>query len=168
MQNTDQEKAKLAQQYDKLASKFKELYLAGKERGREAITVALEKSHEQMAALGEFSAEHGAELKKYMARDLDQTLADAQNLGEEAKERLNPGRLGAGALASLAAVLESTGNALQFLSEKTKEKLTYKTGEITSAGTLTCQACGEAIHLKETGHIPPCPKCSATLFNKGY
>ncbi|NDP46913.1 MAG: zinc ribbon-containing protein [Sulfuriferula multivorans] len=168
MENTEQEKATMAQQYDKLASKFKERYLAGKERGREAMAVALEKSHEQMAALGEFSAEHGAELKKYMARDMDQTMADAQNLGEEAKERLNPGRLGAGALASLAAVLESTGNALQSLSEKTREKLTYKTGEITSAGTLTCQACGEAMRLKETGYIPPCPKCSATLFNKGY
>jgi len=168
MELSEQEKAKLAQQYDKLASKFNELYLAGKERGRESMTVALEKAHEQMTALGEFTAEHGAELKNYMARDLDQTLADAQQLGEEAKERLNPGRLGAGALASLAAVLESTGNALHALSEKTREKLTYKTGEITSAGTLTCQACGEAIHLKETGHIPPCPKCSATLFHKGY
>ena len=168
MEISEQEKAKLAQQYDKLASKFNELYLAGKERGRESMAVALEKAHEQMAALGEFSAEHGAELKKYLARDLDQTLSDVQHLGEEAKERLNPGRLGAGALASLAAVLESSGNALQSLSEKTKEKLTYKTGEVTSAGTLTCQACGEAMHFKETGHIPPCPKCSGTLFNKGY
>lgn len=168
MELSEQEKAKLAQQYDKLASKFNELYLAGKERGREAMSVALEKAHEQMAALGEFSEEHGAELKKYMARDLDQTIADAQHLGEEAKEHLNPGRLGAGALASLAAVLELTGNALRSLSEKTREKLTYKTGEVTSAGTLTCQACGEAMHFKETGHIPPCPKCSGTLFNKGY
>ncbi len=168
MELSEQEKAKLAQQYDKLAGKFNELYLAGKERGRDAMSVALEKAHEQMAALGEFSAEHGAELKKYMARDMDQTIADAQHMGEEAKERLNPGRLGAGALASLAAVLESTGNALQSLGEKTKEKLTYKTGEVTSAGTLTCRACGEAMHFKETGHIPPCPKCSGTLFNKGY
>lgn len=168
MELSEQEKAKLAKQYDKLASKFNELYLAGKERGRESMSAALEKAHEQMAALGEFSAEHGAELKSYLARDLDQTLSDAQQLGEEAKERLNPGRLGAGALASLAAVLESTGNALHSLSEKTKEKLTYKTGEVTSAGTLTCQACGEAMHFKETGHIPPCPKCSGTRFNKGY
>lgn len=120
MELSEQEKAKLAQQYDKLAGKFNERYLAGKERGRDAMSVALEKAHEQMAALGEFSAEHGAELKKYMARDMDQTIADAQHMGEEAKERLNPGRLGAGALASLAAVLESTGNALQSLGEKTK------------------------------------------------
>ena len=165
---SSEDKAKLAQQYDKLAGKFNELYLTGKERGRDAMTVALDKAHEQMSTLGEFSAEHGAEFKKYMARDLDQTMADAQQLGDAAKERFNPGRLGAGALASLAAMLESTGNALQSLGEKTREKLTYKTGEMTSAGTLTCEACGEAIHLKETGHVPPCPKCNATLFNKSY
>ena len=168
MELSEQEKAKLAQQYDKLASKFNELYLAGKERGRESMAVALEKAHEQMTSLGEFSAEHGAELKKYMARDLDQTIADAQHLGEEAKERLHPSRLGAGALSSLASVLELTSNALHTLSDKTKEKLTYKTGEVTSAGTLTCQACGQTVHLKGTGHVPPCPKCSGTLFNKGY
>jgi Zn finger protein HypA/HybF involved in hydrogenase expression len=168
MELSEQEKAKLAQQYDKLASKFNELYLAGKERGRESMAVALEKAHEQMTALGEFSAEQGEVLKQYMARDLDQTIADAQHLGEEAKERLHPARLGAGALSSLATVLELTSNALHALSDKTKEKLTYKTGEVTSAGTLTCQACGQKVHLKETGHVPPCPKCKGTLFNKGY
>lgn len=168
MELNEQEKAKLAQQYDKLASKFNELYLAGKERGRESMTVALEKAHEQMVALGEFSAEQGAVLKQYMSRDLDQTISDAQQLGEEAKVRLHPARLGAGALASLAAALEFTSNALHSLSDKTREKLTYRTGEMTSAGTLSCQACGTEIHLKATGHVPPCPKCSGTLFNKSY
>ena len=168
MEENEQEKAKLAQQYDKLAGKFNELYLAGKERGRDAMSVALGKAHEQMTALGEFSEERGAELKQYMARDLDQTISDAQKLGEEAKEKLHPARLGAGALASLASALEFTSNALQSLSDKTKGKLTYTTGEMTSAGTLTCQACGAEIQLKGTGHVPPCPKCSGTLFTKGY
>ncbi|WP_126456022.1 zinc ribbon-containing protein [Sulfuriflexus mobilis] len=168
MEISELDKAKLAQQYDKLASKFNELYLAGKERGREAMTVALDKAHEQLTALEEFSAAQGEELKHYLARDLDQTIADAQHLGEEAKERLHPSRLGAGALASLATVLELSSNALHSLSVKTKETLTYKTGEVTSAGTLTCQACGQEVHLKKTGHVPPCPKCDGILFNKGY
>lgn len=132
------------------------------------MSVAMEKAHEQMTALGEFTAEHGPILKENLVRDLDQTIADAKHLGDEAKERLNPSRLGAGALSSLAAMLELTGSALHSLSEKTKEKLTHKTGEVTSAGTLTCQACGQTLHLKETGHVPPSKKCKGTLFNKGY
>lgn len=168
MENNDQDKSSMEERYDKLASKFNELYLAGKERGRESMSVALDKAREQLTALGEFSAEQGEELKQYLARDLDQTIANAQQLGEEAKVRLNPARLGAGALSSLATVLELTVNALRSLSDKTKETLTYKTGEMTSAGTLTCQACGQKMQLKKTGRVPLCSKCSCTLFNKGY
>jgi Zn finger protein HypA/HybF involved in hydrogenase expression len=168
MKSNNQDKSNMEEQYDKLASKFNELYLSGKERGRESMSVALGKAHEQLAALGEFSEEQGEKMKQYLARDLDQTIFDAQQLGEEAKERFHPARLGAGALSSLATVLEFTGNALSSLSEKTKETLTYKTGEMTSSGTLTCQACGQKVQLKNTGHVPPCPKCNGTLFNKGY
>jgi isocitrate dehydrogenase len=168
MDKNDQDKDRLAQQYDRLAGKFNEVYLTGKERGREAMAAALEKAHTQLTALGEFSAERGEELKKYLSRDLDQTIADAQQLGEEAKERLHPARLGAGALASLAAALELTSNALHSWSVKTNQSLTYRTGEIMSAGTLTCQACGQKVHLKKTGHVPPCPKCNGTQFDKGY
>lgn len=162
------DKEKLAQKYDLLANKFKELYQSGKERSSESMSEALEKAREQLTALGEFSAEQGQELKQYLARDLDQTISDAQKLGEEAKDKLNPARLGAGALASLSSILELTGNALRTLSDKTKEKLSYKTGEITSAGTLTCQTCQQEVHIKKTGRVPPCPKCSGTLFSKGY
>ena len=168
MEKENQDTNKLEEQYDKLARKFNELYLAGKERGRESMSVALDKAHEQLTALGEFSAEQGEELKKYLARDLEQTISYAHHLGEEAKERLHPSRLGAGALSSLATALELTSNALHSLSDKTKKSLTYRTGEMTSAGTLTCQACEQKVHLKETGHVPPCPKCKGTLFNKGY
>lgn len=168
MEDHDQEKSRLAQQYDAFASKFNELYMAGKERGRESMSAALEKAREQLTAVGEFSAEQGEVFKQYLARDLDQTIEDAQQLGDAAKERLNPARVGGGALASLASVLEVTGNALRSLSDKTKQALTYKTGELTSAGTLTCQACGQKMQLKKSGHVPPCPKCSSTLFTKGY
>ncbi len=168
METIDKAKADLARQYDLLAHKFNELYLAGKDRGRESMTVALEKAREQLIALGEFSAEHGEELKQYLARDLDQTIVDAAQLGDEAKERFHPSRLSAGALSSLASILNSTGDALHSLSKKTQQTLTYKTGEITSAGTFTCQSCQQKVQLKSTGHIPPCPKCSATVFHKGY
>ncbi len=168
MKNDDQEKNRLAEQYDKFAGKFSELYLAGKERGQESMSVALDKAHEQLTALGEFSADQGAEFKQYLARDLDQTISDAQQLGGEAKERLHPARLGAGALSSLTTVLEITGNALHSLSCKTKETLAYKTGEMTSAGTLTCLSCGQKVQLKGTGHVPPCPKCNGVDFKKGY
>ena len=165
---TLQTKSLLTQKYDLLANKFHHTYLAGKERGRKAMTIALEKAHQQLVEAQEFNAEQGQELKQYLTRDLDQTIADMEQLGDAAKEKLHPSRLGAGALSSLAAVLDIADTTLHSLSNEAKKKLSYKTGELTSAGTLTCQSCGQKVHLKATGHVPPCPKCKATLFSEGY
>jgi Zn finger protein HypA/HybF involved in hydrogenase expression len=89
-------------------------------------------------------------------------------LGKEAKEYLHPARLGAGALSSVARMLEATSSALQTLSRKAEESLQYSTGDITTAGTLTCVKCGQTVQLKRTTRIPPCPSCSGTHFRKGY
>lgn len=168
MEKIDRTENLMAQKYDLLASKFHQAYLKEKGRGREAMTLAMEKAHKQLVAAGEFSAEQGRELAEYLARDLDQTIAAAEKLGDAAKEKLNPSRLGAGALASLVTVLNGTGVSLQSLANKTKSKLIYKTGEMTSAGTLTCTHCGQTVHMKTTGHVPPCPKCKTAEFSKGY
>ena len=168
MKNNDPDKHKLTEEYDRLASKFTELYLAGRERGRDAMLEALDKAQDQLLKFEVISAEYGEELKQSLARDLDQVISDAQRLGEEAKEKFHPTRLSAGALASLANALELTSNALHGLTEKTRKPHIYKTGEVTSAGTLTCQACQAQLQFKKTGPIPPCPKCSQTSFTKSH
>jgi isocitrate dehydrogenase len=162
-----QTKELLTQKYDLLANSFHLIYLAGKERGRKAMALAMDKAHHQLIESGEFSAEQGTELQQYMARDLDQTIADIEHLGDTAMDKLNPCRLGVGALSSLSAVLNIAGTNLHSLKDKTGKKLSFKTAEVTSAGTLTCQSCGQSLHLKATSHVPPCPKCKATLFSKG-
>jgi isocitrate dehydrogenase len=156
------------QQYDALAARFNKIYLSAKGRGHEAMVVALDKAKAELIAAKEFTAERGEQLRRYLARDLDQTVHAARGLGEAARQRLNPARLEAGALASIADVLERAGKTMLELGNKTREPLTCKTGEITSAGTLTCQACGQQLHLKKTGHIPPCSKCKGTVFTKSY
>ncbi len=172
MANFDQEKEKLLDQYDAFAEKFKDLYFAGKDRGKEAMAHAMEKAQSELSALGEFSAAQSDLMKKYLARDLEQTKIDiqetAQLLSDEAKDKLHPSRLRAGALSSLVYVLHHTSDGLHALMEKTIHEITYSTGEITTAGSLTCQECGSKMNFKKTGHIPPCPKCSGTLFHKGY
>jgi hypothetical protein len=106
--------------------------------------------------------------KTYLKRDMDQTAEDMRWLGQEAEERLHPSRLGAGALSSMARLLHATGSALSSVSRKAEEVLSYQTGELTSAGTLTCTACWQKVQRKATGRIPPCPRCHGTRFRKGY
>lgn len=128
----------------------------------------MELSRQQLTVAGEFSAEQGEVFKRYLRRDFKQTAEDMRQLGEEAKEHLNPARLGAGALSSMAKLLHAAGEVMTSLSAKTEEVLVYQTGEITMAGTLTCSACGHKVQLKATGEVPACPACQGTRFRKSY
>lgn len=154
--------------YDRFVELSRELFEKGQEQGREAWEKAMELARQQLAAAGEFSVEQGEVFKHYLRRDLDQTVADMRQLGVEAQDRLNPARVGAGALSSLAKLLHAAGGAMLSWSEKAETALEFKTGEITTAGTLTCVACGQKVHLKSTGVVPPCPSCHATRYRKGY
>ena len=154
--------------YDRFVELSRELFDKGQEKGREAWEKAMELARQQLAAAGEFSADQGEAFKHYLRRDLDQTKVDMQQLGVEAQDRLNPARVGAGALSSLAKLLHAAGGAMLSWSEQAESALEFKTGEITSAGTLTCLACGQKVHLKATGVVPPCPSCHATRYRKGY
>lgn len=168
MHSIEDTKEALEKKYDLLAEKFHKLYAEGSERGSAAITKALEASRTQLVAAGTFTTNQSHDLKRYMARDLEQTISELQHVEAATKQTLNPSRLSAGALSSLVALLETSGHALQSLGNKAKEILTYKTGEMTSAGTLHCNACQHTLVMTKTGHVPPCPNCNATEFTKSY
>ncbi|HKI62763.1 MAG TPA: NADP-dependent isocitrate dehydrogenase [Mariprofundaceae bacterium] len=155
----------VADQYDQLAARFKELFEAGAEKSAEVAQVAMEKARIQLTAAGTFSEAQGKNLKKFLERDFS-VLAETMSHG--ARERFNPSRVGAGALASLTALLNMAGTALSTAAKKAQQANSCRSGEITSAGTLTCLACGHEMHFKKTGRVPPCPKCHATEFSKSY
>ncbi len=166
--NSEQLKEKLTAQYDKFAAKTHEVFVAGREKSKEALHVAVEKTREQMTALGELSVEQGKQFQHYMHRDLDQTSRDLHKLGAQAKDRLNPSRIGAGALDSMAALLHVGSDALLVLSIKADEALTYKAGELTSAGTLTCSKCAHVTDISKSSVIRLCPACQNDTFTKSY
>lgn len=164
----DDNTTKASALYDRFAEKSREIFELGQEKSHEAWEKAMELSRQQLTAAGEFSAEQGEVFKRYLRRDFAQTKEEMRQLGEEAKEYLNPARVGAGALSSLAKLLHAAGGAMTALSAKAEDALVYQTGEITMAGTLTCSACGHKVQLKATGVVPTCPSCQGTRFRKGY
>ena len=44
--------------------------------------------------------------------------------------------------------------------------MTFRTGDITTAGTLTCENCGWTIVTTRTTLLPACPQCAETHFRK--
>ncbi len=151
--------------YDELADKFHEEFEAGAEKTAEFAQKAMETARKQLTAAGKFTEEQGHKLKEFLENDFSRV---SQEVKAEARERLNPSRLGAGALASMSKILHKTGVVLSGFADKAEDALACKSGEITSAGKLTCNACGYEMNFKKTGRIPPCPKCHKTEFTKGY
>lgn len=45
-------------------------------------------------------------------------------------------------------------------------ELTFRSGDITSAGTLTCDNCGWTIVTQRSSMLPACPQCGDTHFRK--
>jgi Zinc-ribbon containing domain len=166
---SDSDSAKKSSElYDRFVELSRDAFELSKEKGSETWEKSMEVAREKLSATGEFSAEQGEAFKRYLRRDLEQTGVDIQRLGKEAKESLNPSRLGAGALSTLAKLLHSAGGALISLSEKAENALEYKSGEMTAAGTLTCLSCGHKIQLNKTSEVPICTECQGTSFRKGY
>ena len=154
--------------YEKMAGRAKELIEEAKELTSETMSAAIEKARKEMVAAGEFTQEQGERLKKFMERDLQAGRDFVSKAGDSAREALEPHRLAAGLQGILANILETVGGALEEFGKKLDSELDFKTGEITTPGTLTCKSCGAAVSIKHTGHIPPCPKCAATEFHKSW
>jgi hypothetical protein len=147
--------------YEKLAARTAELL----EEGKKTLDEALKKAKEEFARAGEFHSEQLEKMGAYVRRDV---VDNAGRASEAVKKAVDPHRVAAGAQSVFARILTSAADALSDLAKKSEKAIEFKTGEVTSPGTLTCKECGAEIHLKGTVRIPPCPKCYKTVFRKSY
>ncbi len=147
--------------YEKLTARTSEIL----EDGRKTLDEALKKAKDEMTRAGDFSKEQVDRVGEFVRRDI---IENAGKAVEAVKNAVDPQRLSAGIQDFIARILTSTADAIGGLAEKTEQNLEHKTGEPTSAGTLTCKECGAQMHLKHASRIPPCPKCHKTVFRKTY
>jgi hypothetical protein len=147
--------------YEKLATRTADIL----EDGKKTIDEALKKAKDEMASAGDYSREQADKIGNYVRRDLMENASKARDAVFKAME---PHRLAAGMQSAFSRILTSTAETLSDLAAKAEKNLEYHTGEVTSAGTLTCKGCNGEIHMKRATRIPPCPKCHKTIFRKSY
>ncbi|MBN1956576.1 MAG: hypothetical protein JXQ81_07725 [Desulfuromonadales bacterium] len=157
----DQEDVSL---YEKIIGRTEELF----DSGRKNLDEALKKAGEDLASAGNFTREQADKISTYVKRDIEHAIENAGKARENLKEAVAPGRVAAGAQSFFSRILTSTAETFSEWARKSEQQLEFKTGEITSPGTLTCKNCMEEIHMRKTAKIPPCPKCHQTLFRKSY
>ncbi len=160
-QNKKQEEHEDVSLYENLASHTADIL----EGGKKTFDEALKKAKEELSAAGDFSREQADKLGEYVRRDLKENADKAK---EAVKKAVEPQRLAAGVQSAFSRILTSAAETLTELAERSEKSLEYKTGEITSQGTLTCKECDAEMHMTKTTRIPPCPKCHKTIFRKSY
>ncbi len=150
--------------YEQIATRTVELV----ESGKKSLDEALAKAREELSAAGDFTREQADKASEYVRRDLSALGENVDKARESLKKAVDPQRMTAGAQSVLARLLSGASGLLGEWAQKTEKQLEFKTGEVTSLGTLTCKTCQGEIQMKAPGHIPPCPKCTGTLFRKSY
>jgi len=134
-----------------------------------AVSELVAKAQKKAVELEELSGEEAIKIGDYLKRDLD---AAADYLASEETQELidwlkfDIELIEERMLEAFLSVADQTKVELLALEERAAHADEYHTGEITGPGTLVCAACDKHIHFHQTGHIPPCPKCHATVYKR--
>jgi len=129
---------------------------------------ALQGARDKAVELEELTREEAEKVSRYVERDLHEAASFIADTGQEFRDwlsfdwRLMQNRM----LDMFAGMADQTSEALRGFARQAREASLYRTGEITAPGVLECTVCGELLHFEKTGHIPPCPKCKATTFQR--
>lgn len=150
--------------YQKLADRAAEIL----QEGRKTLDEALKKAGDEVTSGGEYTRDQAEKVGNFLRRDLTEVGKKAQQARDSVINAVEPHRLVAGMQSGLSRLLRTASDALNELAGKSEQVLEFKTGEVTSPGTLTCKGCGKEVHIKSTVKIPPCPACHKTIFSKSY
>ncbi|MEA3544198.1 MAG: hypothetical protein U9R69_03150 [Thermodesulfobacteriota bacterium] len=160
-QNDEQEDVSL---YEKIIARTEELL----ESGRKNLDEALRRAGDELSTAGDFTREQAEKVSTFVKRDIQHAVDGTAKSRATVKGAVDPKRIAAGAQSIFSRILSNTAETLSDWAQKSEQNLEFKTGEVTSPGTLTCKNCGEVIHMKNTAKIPPCPKCHRTIYRKSY
>lgn len=157
---------KLIAAYDKMTQRVQKLLDDAEEQALPVLQKNIESAKQQAIDLQELTTEEAEKLANYLQRDLHDAAEYLNNTGEEFSTwfQFDIGLIEDRLLEVFAKVADRTSVELSQLAQQARRAQEYHTGEITGIGTLACQNCESLIHFKKTSRIPPCPKCSKTVF----
>ena len=160
----------LVQAYNRMMERVKASLEKAEKAAAPRLRQAIDAAEEKAVELGELSREEAIKIADYLRRDLQE--AGEYMAGPEGQEladwlrfdiELIEGRM----LEMLLTVADQAKLDMLSFEEQLIEAANERhTGEITGPGTLVCQNCDEVLHFHKAGHIPPCPKCRGTVYQR--
>ncbi len=158
----------LIEAYNRMVERTREGLKTLREETGPKVRQALETARDKAAELGELSREEADTVADYIQRDVHDAAEYIAEHGHEFTDwlRLDLLMVEQQLIEATKPLVDQTAMELHHLQERAQELNEWHTGEVTGVGTLVCSSCGQEVHFHQTGHVPPCPKCHATIFNR--
>ncbi len=157
--------------YERMLERVKDFTIEARDEVTPKLQHGLDAAREKATELGELSREEAEKIGNYLKRDVyDAAKYLASDKADDLKDwlRFDVQLVEERLAETFALLVDKTTIELQQLADRAREVGEWHTGEITGPGTLVCEKCGENIHFHKTGHIPPCPKCHATVYRRDH
>lgn len=160
---------KFSHAYERLLQRSKAFFEEASHTVTPRLQKALQSASETASELGELTREEAELISTYLQRDVHDAADYLAEHGGELKDwlRFDAELVEDRILDALSLLVDKTKVELSDLAQRAEVLGEWHTGEISGPGTLVCDACGEELHFKQAGHIPPCPKCHATVYHRG-
>lgn len=140
------------------------------DEARPRLRQALDWARQKAVDLNELTAEEAERISEYLRRDVEDAarFLDRDSDGEDLRGwfRMDMQLIGSWLYDRFSTIADRTRLEWLELNRQWEEAGHYHTGEITGPGELRCSACNKAMHFKKAGHIPPCPACRGTRFER--
>ena len=155
--------------YDQMLARVVTRLQEAEHTTRAALQKSIEAAKDTAVELGELTRDEADLLGAYVKRDLEDVGHYLARTGEDLTSWLqfDVQLIETQLLGMFMEAADQTKLAHLQLADQARQASEYRTGEITSVGTLQCAQCGELLRFSATAHIPPCPKCHHTVFTRG-
>lgn len=160
---------RLAKAYDEIMQHAGAIF----ERARsDAIPQAqhlLEAARDKAIAAGDLTREEADKVVDYIARDLGHAAVYMEKYQRDITDwlRFDIALLERGLAQTFGKMADHTREVLDDFALRA-DLAGWKTGEVVGPGTLHCKNCRQTLHFHQTGHIPPCPRCQHTVFDREH
>jgi len=154
--------------YEKMFERAAENMHAAEVKTGSVLHKAIDEAKDNAVELEELSKEDATKVSEWLKRDLDDAVSYLSETGHELKDWLGfeTTLLESATLDLLLKSADKTTVESLLMKENVRQAFIYNAGEITSAGTLICDQCGEILQFCKSGKIPSCPRCHATTFRR--
>ena len=158
----------LGEAYEKMFERAARNLHKAEEKSGDLLHKLIDEAKNKAVELEELSREDAEKLSAYLKRDLSDAAKYLSETGRELEDWLGfeATLVESGIFDFLLKVADKTTLTLLKMKADAQQASAYRTGEITGAGTLVCDQCGENLHFRRAGKIPPCPKCHTTAFHR--